>query len=609
MLRGVALAVSLLACGATAQPRPYADPRLLDMPWGGYSFVRPAWRGYVETIAAVDYLDGLGVVWGGAPAGVSESELAARIAAAGFSRVRLEIPWGSVAWDENGFVPADAERLARTLRALRAHGLRPLVLLNANHLQPGPVRWREVTVRRDAAAGAGTLAVSGDLADAERYTATVMTLADGVSPGPLVRPESLGDPSRLRLSKPLPRAVRAGERLRVALLKYAPLHRVGTPELEHTLGGWLRYTALTAAFVATHYGSDDFDVEIWNELTFGSAFLDAARYDSGLPQGPDLLQRGGQAWELARRTVELLAREHPRVRVISGFSNTTFFHVKVRDLPPGLHGQSYHPYGTARLCFAELRRGKESLLVDDAVPPGCSVQPEGYAHSWLQTESLVRLIAPSVRAERPAGSEVFRHYITEHGFRPADLGLEGAAARRAQRKFVLRAPLLWLGKGIHAFYVYDAFDGEYGMFDARAEPTIATAALARLTRRLAGALPIDAPRQLELAVENDPARAMPAPIAGAAQRDLVALVPMQIDAGRFAIAAYVMTQDFPRDLSPQSYFIDVTGFSSATTVTFYSPETDTLEPVRIMQNEQSALRIGVALTDVPRLIELQSTAR
>jgi hypothetical protein len=365
MRGGVLVAAALLATLATAvRADDYVDPALLDVPWGNYSFVRPAWRGYVETVPARDYLDGLGVVWGRTPPGMSEDAMAAALAAAGFARVRLEIPWGSVTWDEQGFVPGDAERLARTLRALRRHGLRPLVLLNANHLQPCPVQWRELVVLEDAAAGGSSLLVTGDLRGIAEHAATVMSFADGVTPGPLVVTPPDNGRQRIELSKAVPRAVRAGERLRVAVLRYPPLHPVGTAEFERTAAGWLRYVALTTTLVTANYGSD-FDIEIWNELTFGSGFLDARRYGVTYErEPPDLLHSGGTAWELAARTARQTKGALPGVRVLWGFSNTTFFHTKIPELPPLVDGQSYHPYGTGRRCFADIVRGKERLLLD-----------------------------------------------------------------------------------------------------------------------------------------------------------------------------------------------------------------------------------------------------
>ena len=111
-------------------------------------------------------------------------------------------------WDERAFVAGDAERYVRTLRALRRHGLRPLVLLNANHLQPCPVQWRDVVVLEDAASESRELVVDGDLRNPDALPATIMSLADGVTPGPLVVGNGGRGRQRVVLTKGLPRAVR-----------------------------------------------------------------------------------------------------------------------------------------------------------------------------------------------------------------------------------------------------------------------------------------------------------------------------------------------------------------------------------------------------------------
>src|SRR5262245_49349354 len=130
MTRGALLLLGL-ACAATcgvSRADPYVDPHLLDMPWGGYSFVRQAWRGYLETIPARTFVDGLGIVWS-QPPHKSEEQIATDLAAAGFTRVRLEVPWGSINWEETGLESDARARTARVLQALRRHGLRPLILL------------------------------------------------------------------------------------------------------------------------------------------------------------------------------------------------------------------------------------------------------------------------------------------------------------------------------------------------------------------------------------------------------------------------------------------------------------------------------------------------
>jgi hypothetical protein len=617
----LALALALAhTCGWAAA---YTDPKLLDVPWGNYSFIRQGWRGYLETLPASRYRDGLGVVWGQTPPNKSAAQVAQALSWAGFRRVRLEIPWGSVKWDETGLMDSDATRVTQILRALRAYHERPLILLNANHLQPCPVQWRVLAVERPAAAGERVLLVSGDLAALPATGVTVMSLADGTSAGPLIVGYSIArDGSKVThavtLSKPLARAVRDGETLRVAILKYPPLYPVGTAQFDDTLAGWLRYVALVTDLVHKAYGTG-FDMEVWNELTFGSAYLNVDNYDDSKPgrNAPDFLHPGGSAWELARRTAALLKEHHPDVNVIWGFSNTTFFNVKIRELPPRFDGQSYHPYGTGRRCYADLRRGRENLLLDSYVPSGCVIQPEGYAQAWQQTESLLRFLAPAARAAQGKDPDAFQHFITEHGLSPAELGISRATeAERAKKKFLLRAPLLWLNKGLTAIYVYDVYepdDTRWGVFRSDGAVSTGMQALHNLTSQFAAADDaLGKPRQLsfEVAQEGPRAGVLPGDPQGERlhQEDAAAFLPFQLTATRFVVGAYVMTQDFPNALAPQAYRLTITGLDGRhASVKYYSPDTDTMQPVTITGRSAQSLTLRLGLTDIPGLIEVDES--
>jgi hypothetical protein len=621
------LAVAALALAGAApsgQCAPYIDPSLLDVPWGNYSFVRQGWRGYLETVPAARYRDGLGVVWGQSPPHSSPDEVAATLAWAGFSRVRFEIPWGSVKWDEAGLDEQSEQRAVGVLRALRAHGLRPLILLNANHLQPCPVQWREWRVRQTAPAGGRTLNVSGEVeGPADGSVATIMSLADGTTAGPLVTSatpaaEAGGSVWRIDLSKPLSRPLASGERLRVALLRYPPLYPVGTPQFEATASGWLHYVELVSNLVTRTYGSDRYDIEIWNELTFGSAYLDVNSYREphAALRASDFLHSGGSAWELASRTVRLLKREHPETQVIWGFSNTSFFHVPIADLPARIDGQSYHPYGTGRRCYADLTRGRRALLLDDFVPADCAVEPEGYAHTWQQTESLLRLIAPAARSAHPAGTASFQHFITEHGFSPGGIGITDAReAQHAKEGFLLRAPLLWINKGLSALYVYDLYDKDdtgFGLLRNDGGISPALSALHRMTAEFAGPETVGTARQLALEIfrEGDPAGVLPGDPDGKhlPQEQAAAFLPFQVDAARFVVAAYVMTVDFPRPLGPQPYRVTVSGLDGRrATVKYYSPASDASWPVQIVGRTDRSITLRLSLVEIPNLLMIEET--
>ena len=64
------------------------------------------------------------------------------LAGAGFKRARIEVGWGTLDYDDPSQMnSSDRRSLATTLTALREHGIRPLILLNANEGKPCPRSW------------------------------------------------------------------------------------------------------------------------------------------------------------------------------------------------------------------------------------------------------------------------------------------------------------------------------------------------------------------------------------------------------------------------------------------------------------------------------------
>lgn len=600
-------AASLSVAGAR-----YVDPSQLDLPEPYFSFVRQPWRSYLEATPALTYLHGLGVVWNAQVPGHTEDQVAAELAWAGFRRVRLELPWSAMRWDEEGLTSIDAQRAVAILKALKAHGLRPDILLNAHHSAPGPMQVSEWRVARPTVAGSRQLTVQGPTVGIEAGRSEILTLGDSAHAGPLVTHISVD--GTLVLSKPGPRDIPAGTLLQIARLKYLPLFPVGTEEFEHTAAGWLRYVDCIVRLALDNYGPD-FDLEVWNELTFGSDFLDINHYyvPPVTAPGPDFLHEGGAAWELARRTVAEVKRLDGTARVIWGFSNTTFFHTAVPDLPPGVDAQSYHPYGTGPRCYAKMVAGKERYNVGGFVPAGCAIMPEGWAHTFQQTETLMRALNPAARLAHPPDVARFQHFMTEHGLDPRELGITDARlAARAREKFLLRAPLFWLNKGVSGLYIYSLYDPNelgFGVLQNDGDISPAMQALHRTVVRFAGAGAIAQPRSVEASVArvagpaavyaNDPLGKL------VQQQQLAAVLPFQLSDHRFIVGLYVMTADFPADLPPQQYRVTIDGVSGrGAGLWYYDPLSDTSQPVRMLPARREQLSVLLALTDTPRLLEI-----
>jgi len=79
------------------------------------------------------------------------------------------------------------------------------------------------------------------------------------------------------LSAPLPVNLANSAPVALATLKYQPLYPVGTPQFDETAAAWTRY-ALLLCKIVKESGITGYDLEIWNELTFGSKFLSINNY-------------------------------------------------------------------------------------------------------------------------------------------------------------------------------------------------------------------------------------------------------------------------------------------------------------------------------------------
>ncbi len=268
----------------------------------------------------------------------------------------------------------------------------------------------------------------------------------------------------VKLSKPLPVDITPGTSVQVQTLKYLPLYPADTLQFEETSKGWLKYVQLVLNLMWQN-NLTNYEMEIWNELTFGSEYLSINNYyDPPVhTRKVDPLSAGGENWELAKRTVDFIKQNGPGVKSIWGFSNTTFFHTPIERLPRGIDGQSYHPYGAERQSIPLDFPPKERYewFIEKFIPQSLTwCMPEGWAHLGLKTEALMKLLNPESRkAALPPGSASFAHYMTEHGFIPTEAGITDKNAAQAYKaKSLIRSALFWLGKGISKMYIYAAYE-------------------------------------------------------------------------------------------------------------------------------------------------------
>src|SRR5215831_5805309 len=303
---------------------------LTGVHFGRASFWIQPWRSYLDTWPASRLLDSLGVNFNVKPA---EARATARLLReSGFKLARVEINWSSLSYADPTRFAGEAA-LRTKLQALRENGLRPLILLDANSGAPAPSEQVTLQLAAPAPAGASSVqltAASAAAAIPGRTGFDSAAFRAGAAPGagrrkepPLrsltpeqrrarrerrraerraAKQEGLsalmreGNPALLitrvgaggtaTLSRPLPVALPAGA-YRGSTLLYAPFQAprlpggAVNPRFAATLHGWLGYVRAVTRLAASIFGSDGYDLEVWNELSFGSQFLNSQYYESG----------------------------------------------------------------------------------------------------------------------------------------------------------------------------------------------------------------------------------------------------------------------------------------------------------------------------------------
>jgi hypothetical protein len=545
------------------------------------------------------------------------------LAETGFKTFRIEIGWGEMNWNEAAL--NNEAQMRRRFELCAQYGIRPTILLNAHQGVPCPVKFFERRLLADAPKGATTVRLDS-VKDLVIGRSGLSGLSDYWAAEALITAIN-ANAGEVTLSKRLPKDLEAGP-VRMATLKYAPLHPVASPEFDETAAGWVKY-ALHVCRLAEQSGVKEYDVEIWNELTFGTHFLNMNDYyDPAAPKitapQPDFLHSGGRCWELARRTTEAIKQAHPGARVIWGFSNTTFYHCPIDRLPPGTDGQSYHPYGTGTRKFTGAQERKDQPPLEGFVPAYELRMVEGWAPTFIQTECLIRLLRPEARlSAKPPGVSRFHHYMTEHGVLASECGArDAAAAWQLKALCATRSFCLWLNKSVDVLDYFDAYEPEatsFGLlptdlkdlpsqarFDDVATPPMR--AIRNLARAFASSVPLARTNPLGVeAVSLGPetkvfeGNATHPPLW---HRDVLAVLPFQVNPQKHVVAVYVMTRDALKPFPPETFRLTFDGVKG-TRVEAMDVLSGAAVPVQAKPLGADKGEVTLAVTDKPIVIALE----
>ncbi len=588
------------------------DPKYLtQVPFGSSSFWIQPWRSYLDTWPASRLLNSLGINFNVTPK--EAPGVAQLLGDSGFKLARVEIGWNSLSYDDpHSFV--DESGIRRRLEALHEHHLRPLILLNANSGGPGPAKRVELETVAPAAAGSRTVKLSAASAAAVVPGKTGFDqLAFGGNPDVLIT--SVGSNRVARLARPLPEDLAAGPHEGTTLL-YGPFapptlaSGAPNPEFQATLAGWLSYVQTVSDEAKSIFGPDGYDLEIWNEVSFGSEFLREDNYYSPPRDSGSGSPTEAKEALLAETVAYVRDPAHgisPKVGISDGFASQTPF-ASGANVPAGVTALSKHLYKNPIRIPAEYEPAPGIKPIDalggvDSASAASKANPvyrplfvpafradfPEYFLTATQTETLVRDLAPMTttvygvphgRFVGPAGGRPPQVWMTEYNVgaeSEADSG-PATAKRRVERahlqaKGLLRSLVSMVAKGVRREYFYAA-TGVAGLslvggkFIAALNANPSSYPGSRLGgetirgfQNLLGAFRGRGrnghPRQLTLlAIAQKGDRFQFAGDGTPAHptlydREALAVFPFQSAPGRFVIASYVMTRNLEKVYRPR----------------------------------------------------------
>jgi hypothetical protein len=626
--------------------------------WGARSHWMQPWRGYQETPSAVSMLNALGVNSKATPA--RASAVAQLLAASGFKNARVEIPWGLISYDNESTITGLTDVQAR-LNALKVNGIRPLILLNSHHGQPCPMRQFTITTTTALTSSGTSVGVDAGTADRIRATPGKVGFNGGVVGAGFKAAAVIftsvtgttGQAGTATLSKPTGVAMAAGT-YTGDQLKYAPFgppYSTGTTPragFEETLTGWLNYVQVVLTMVKTLMGNENFDAELWNEMSFGSAFLDFASYYTTPPAGV-----GVGIDVIATRTAQHLATVGnglTNVGLTTGFESqrpwgsaaTTHAHFDAISKHP-YHGTFSYPADNrtdGNHYVDALGQLDENVLGPDQNQPKFSpTYTARFPEVWLTgliVENLIRDLSPittnigSTPHGRNSGTGGQEMWITEYQMTTLGQGTP-PDDRNLQAKSALRFFVSHVGRGATKVQFYTDHDPGFGMiadpfiaavdagggtYPGTAQGGITMDTFRRFSAAFTGATTPSTARQLTIDSVDDKGdeRVIFTGDGTVAHptfynRDALAFFPFQVTNSKFVCAVYVMTRNMGASFgTDQSMRLTIGGINGLNaTLSGTDPNTGATVTPTVVSRTNGSIVVDMPVNDGVRLLTLEDT--
>lgn len=640
------LFTGLSYAGSLSEPYINSD-YLTKITFGIHSHWAQPWRAYLETVPASKFVDSIGINFDvRVDKGDNQDLIAQMLAKYGIRHARIEISWGNLSFNDELI---HNDNLKKCILACKKNGIRPLILLNAHHGAPCPIQFFERVLASPAKKGDTRI----NLADANGLVpgySGLCNLTDYIACEAII---TRVEGNYITLSKPLPADLGdAGKSISMAELKYRPFSPPDTDDYRKTIAGWQKYVEIVNRYVTDALGTEKnsdkgFDIEIWNELSFGSNFLNINNYytPSAYNYNPDTV------WSnIVKATVDYVnahSSDFQGITICDGFSNTIPWPASSTE-PERVTSLSHHPYaGIKNYPADEYKGGKlDALMQTDNssfIPAYTAVFPEYFATA-LQTETEIRDMAPIVtdiygtkhgRNARIINSKVVpcRMWITEVGTAPNEIGITDVeAGLKLKAKTTARYFCFHVNKGVERLYLYAACAEDkwlgivkddfisysrtnsiYPVDDSKyVSPSLIV--IKRITDKMREHLDprLKVIRQLHLdsisdthdhyQFTGDGTMAHP----NLFDRDVFTFLPFQVNSRRFVIPYYVMTRDIRKDLAPEEFTIQISGIRGQKAAAFvYDLMNNENIPVKIITRSVDSLKLTLTATDYPYLLTIQ----
>jgi hypothetical protein len=632
--------------------------------------IRHALRGWLETPNSKVYAESVGINWTNIPAAWADAVML-HLKRHGIRHVRIDCGWNVL--DINGeLINADVRA---ALKAAKKHNIRATLLLNAYEGAPCPEEIIGVTLTRPLRRGDRALYISSD--DAKK----VALFRTGFDHHPESDdPEEVppyraincmavaawdfgGSPeTRIDFSRPIRipgEETPAGWTIPLKRLIAPPffaLKRDGTGRLHslqyEALHAWLGlYVKRLCAVADALLGRGKYDLEVGNELMFGSAFFVAGsqyidedtRVRLGFEWGHHLLD------EILQRTCDYAHETYKgSVLVINGFASQNIWRTGGTEINADMTSRHFYVpkierdgirYYYPEQTFSNDYDGVNSMWLD--IAPGVVAGQFGRDyHSWKRDGSP----GPAETLAQTEGGMVTQA-ANEERLKRGLPAMTVAEHMRLRAKMETRALLFAANKGGvnrdgrgTRYYPYTLREGDQLHFHQIAHPALfeylqanagvypATAALEspmvadtfKATKRLRYWLPL-APRitkKRALAVarieslETHPRLLITesGPYGPLSALEMLTVLPFQTGDGSFCIALYVQSIDLTQpDLPEEAYRITLDGIfwlpgvSSARLIDVL----DTGKSISVSPDTGDIGAFTLKLTDCPKLLILK----